>query len=190
MARPKKDKSLMLDETQPEVVMSEVDEMEKISEDLSAARMELERTKAEIEAKKKEIANMPLRELDPGEQKIVDKQITMGNEAEAAKQRIAQQKAYDDVLVTGRFMNRRAPGQPAKLTYMKYNTDPVKWYKFEDGKTYTIPRGFVDQINDYYHTPVFVETQQPMDPNRPMSSIGEVDRTNKKYAFVAVGFAA
>ena len=86
-------------------------------------------------------------------------------------------------------MNRRAPGNPAKLTYMKYADDPVKWYTFEDGKVYTIPRGFADQINEYYHRPIFIQKEGELDPSNP-SQIHAVDTSNKSYAFVPVEFAA
>jgi hypothetical protein len=91
-------------------------------------------------------------------------------------------------MITGKFMNRRAPGQTVKLTYLRYETDPVKWYSFEDGKIYTIPRGFADQLNEHYYTPHFIQKQTEMDPNRPASAIHDVDTSNKKYAFVPVNF--
>lgn len=90
--------------------------------------------------------------------------------------------------MTGKFINRRAPGQSAKLTYLKYADDPVKWYTMEDGKVYTIPRGFADQINEYYYTPHFIQKQGIMDPNAPSSAIHDVDTSNKKYAFTPINF--
>jgi hypothetical protein len=91
-------------------------------------------------------------------------------------------------MITGKFINRRAPGQAAKLTYIKYEDDLPKWYMLEDNKVYTLPRGFVDQINDHYYTPHFVQTQGVMDPNRPCTAIHDVDTSNKKYAFIPLGF--
>jgi hypothetical protein len=85
-------------------------------------------------------------------------------------------------------MNQRNPGQAVKLPYIKYPEDPVVWHNFEHNKVYTIPRGFADQINDYYHTPRFVQKEGAMDPNAPMSQISAVDTSNKKYAFVPVNF--
>jgi hypothetical protein len=91
-------------------------------------------------------------------------------------------------MVTGKFINRRAPGQTVKLPYIKYGHETPKWWVFEDGKVYDIPRGFADQINDHYYTPKFIQSTAIMDPNRPASSIQEVDTSNKKYSFVPMNF--
>ena len=168
--------------------MSDEQELESLQTELDIARVELQKTKLEIEKNKDLIEKTARRELDEQEKSIVAKQVARNNESESKKSVIEAQKAYDCEKVTGRFINRRAPGQPAKLTYMKYADDPVKWYNFEDGKVYTIPRGFADQINDYYHTPQFAQKQTDMNPDRPESAIHEVDTSNKKYAFVPVGF--
>jgi len=185
MPRQKKIKTVQTLENQPEVIMSDVAVLENLQTEIDLARVELEKTKLEIEERKK---SMPLREIDEDERKIVDKQIARTNSDRSLQDKIAAQKAYDDVLITGRFMNRRSPGNLVKLTYMKYNTDPVKWYTFEDGKVYTIPRGFADQINEYYHTPQFTQKDDIMDPNSPCSVINSVDTSKKKYAFVPIGF--
>src|SRR5208337_3979947 len=119
----------------------------------------------EIEEKKIQLKSMPAREIDEEEMLIIKKQVSGHSKNAGLKETIEKQKAYDNVQVTGKFINRRAPGQAAKLTYLKYNDDPVKWYNFEDGKVYTIPRGFADQINEAYYTPHFTQKQGPMDPN-------------------------
>ena len=121
----------------------------------------------------------------------MDKQITRSSESNAIKTQIERQKAYDNERVTGKFINRRAPGQPVKLPYIKYEDDPVKWWPFEDGKVYTIPRGFADQINEYYHTPHFVQKQGEQAHSHVVgenSSIASVDTSNKKYSFVPINF--
>lgn len=173
--------------------MSEEKVLDGLQTEIDLARIELEKTKLEIEEKKKELESVPRRELDPQEKKLVEKQVSMSNERKASNAIIEKQKAYDNVMVRGKFINRRAPGQPAKLTYLKYVDDPVKWYVFEDGSVYTIPRGFAEQINDYYHTPQFVQKQGDYKPSMKVgenSAIHEVDTSNKKYAFVPVEFAA
>jgi hypothetical protein len=168
-------------ENLPSVEVSEL-EILKVQIEIEKAKLELE----EIRAKSRALSS---REHDAKELAIVDKQITNQNEDKAVKEKIRSQKEYDNVKVTGRFMNRRAPGQMAKLAYIKYDDDPVKWYELQDGRTYTIPRGFADQINEHYHSPVFVQKTGPIEnPDDPGSQIAEVDRSNKKYAFVAIGF--
>jgi len=193
MTRQKKIKSLQV-EKNPEVNMSDTQTLDSVQTELDLARQELERTKLEIEEKKSQMKAMPAREVTEDEMLIVKKQVTMSSEKLALKAKIEKQKSYDSVMVTGKFMNRRSPGKSEKLAYMKYDTDPVKWYVFEDGKVYTIPRGFADQLNGgseddpCYYTPHFIQKPGEMDPNKPSSAIHHVDTTNKKYAFVPVNF--
>lgn len=206
MARPKKNNRLQIEEkevdmTENAVLDQETENKEVILDgvqtEIDLARLELEKTRLEIEQKKHELELMkstPRREVEPWEKDLMAKQVTMSNEKSTLKEKIEKQKAYDSVLVTGRFMNRRAPGQPAKLCYIKYETDPVKWYTLEDGKVYTIPRGFADQLNGgseedpCYYTPHFIQKPGEMDPNRPESAIHAIDTSNKKYAFTPVNF--
>lgn len=186
MARQKKIKDIQIEEKQ-EAQMSESQTLESLETEIDKARLELEKTKLELEEKKKELSKSS-REINEDEAVIVKKQIAVSSEKAALKAKIERQKQYDNEQVTGKFINRRAPGMSAKLTYMHYEDDPVKWYTFEDGKVYTIPRGFANEINDYYHTPHFVQKQGEMDANKPSSSIHHVDTSNKKYAFVPVNF--
>lgn len=195
MRRQKKIKTVQLRENEEPVMTSVTQDEEETAvalettlSELDMARLELADIQKEIEQKKHELKFVPRREIDSDEQRIVDKQISGFEKGSGLKAKIDAQKAYDSELVTGRFMNRRAPGQEARLSYIKYADDPVKWHIFEDGKIYTIRRGFVEQINEYYHTPVFVQKQGEMDPNRPTSAIHEVDTSNKKYAFVPARF--
>lgn len=180
MARPKKEET--------KAIMSEEKVLDSLQGEIDQARIELEKTKRMIEEKKAEIASSGRREIDANEMRIIEKQIATSNQKEAKSKVIEEQKRKDNEKVTGKFINRRAPGQSVKLPYMKYEDDPVKWHPFEDGKVYTIPRGFAEQINEYYHTPVFTKKEGPMDPNAPSSQIHAVDTSNKKYAFVPVNF--
>ena len=193
MARQKKIKTVQDDE-KLENTMSEENKLETIQQEIDSARAELENTKREIEEKKLELKRIPAREVSEEEKKIMSNQVTMTNEKNSLKEKIERQRAYDSEPVTGRFMNRRAPGQPVKLPYIKHATDPVKWYPLEDGKVYTIPRGFADQLNGgteddpCYYTPHFTQKAGEMDPNKPASAIHAVDSSNKKYAFTPINF--
>lgn len=187
MARQKKIKSVQK-EIKTEVTMTEEAVLDNLQTEIDLARIELSKTMKEIEERKKELSAN--RDISDEEVKIIDKQITKADERKSLNSTIEQQKAFDNIKVTGKFINRRAPGQPAKLTYIKYADDPVKWYEFEDGKVYTIPRGFADQINEYYHTPHFIQKSPDsfMDPNKPASAIHDIDTSQKKYSFVPVNF--
>ena len=170
--------------------------LEVLESDLDRVRAELESTKIELEEKKKSLKAIPMRELDEDEMILVKKQADRSATRSVLKDKIEKQKEYDDVMVTGKFRNLRVQGQPAKLTYHKYATDPVKWTDFQDGKVYTIPRGFADQINGgddvnpCYYTPGFIQKtpQESLDPNKPSSSISAIDTSNKKYAFIPTHF--
>jgi|GEM_PF-1207756 hypothetical protein len=211
MARQKKIKSLQIEEVKKEVVMTEVIEpeqienaaleitLESIQQEIDKARKELEQTKVILEEKKHELKLLPRREVDEKEQQIIDKQVNNINKKKNKNDLIEKQRIYDSQMITGRFMNRRAPGQKVKLPYLKHSTDPVKWYELRDGGIYTIPRGFADQLNGgdeknpCYYTPVFIQkegAQVLSDKMGENSAIAEVDTSNKKYAFVPVGFAA
>lgn len=191
MGRRKKMNSVQVEEEEKIELgenMSQEATLDSLQSEIDLARGELEKTKIQIEEKKLEIQTMARRDIDAEEMRGIEKQITRGNERKASENIIEKQKEYDNEKVTGKFFNRRAPGQPAKLTYHKYVDDPVKWYDFQDGKIYTIPRGFADQINEHYYTPKFMEGKEVMDSNLPSSSIKEIDTSNKKYAFVPVNF--
>lgn len=175
----------------PEVAMSDTQTLETLEQEIDKARLELEATKQQIEERKKQLEVTPLRQLEDDEVVIMKKVETRSQASLALKQKIDQQKNYDKQMVTGKFINRRAPGQMAKLTYMKYEDDPVKWYPMEDGKVYTIPRGFADQINEHYYSPHFVKKTgefNEMNPQEFGNPIHSVDTSNKKYAFVPVSF--
>jgi hypothetical protein len=170
---------------------SEAPTLESMETELDLVRVELEKAKMELEERKKEMESLSSRSYSQDEIAISDKQIKVSSDRAAQKRSIEMMKIRDNEKVTGKFMNRRAPGQPAKLTYIKYEDDPVKWYYFMDGGVYTIPRGFADQINEYYHTPKFVKKDGEYQPSAVIgenSQIASVDTSNKKYPFLPVGF--
>lgn len=171
-------------------VMEQAEEvvLDSVQTQIDISLSELEKIKKEIAEHREDLKKLNAREYDAKEIAISEKMLTQNSASNALKEKIARQKAYDDQMVTGRFTNRRAPGQPAKLAYIKYDTDPVKWYEFLDGMTYTIKRGFADQINEHYHTPMFIKNNSPMNPDDPESGIQSVDTSNKKYMFSPVGF--
>jgi len=126
--------------TDPIVTGNSDEILEQIQKELDLARVELEKTRLEIEENKKAISAIP------AAKEIKDAPAT-SIEGQSLKAKIAAQKAYDNTMVTGKFSNLRAPGQTVKLPYIKYEDDPVKWYTFNHGEVYTIPRGFADQLN-------------------------------------------
>ena len=199
MTRRKKEKSLQVEEKN-EVVMTEqvvIDAIEEAEKELDLKRQELELVKRELEEKKAELSKVPARVIDEDEKEVMKKHEGQSKEKQSLKEKIERQKAYDNEMVTGRFTNRRVPGQPAKVPYIKYADDPVKWWHFQDGQVYTIPRGLADQLNGgsendpCYYMPRFIQKTGELVPSNTTgenSQIAQVDTSNKKYMFSPVGF--
>jgi hypothetical protein len=187
MGRQKKFKSVQ-EEIKTEVIMETHEETEKLQQEIDILRKNLEEAKKEIAEKKFN------REVSEDEKQIIINQTANIKNKEHYARKIAEKKARDSVIVRGKFINRHLRGQAVKLPYIKYDTDPVKWWPFEDGKIYEIPKGFADQINGgtetdpCYYKPVFTQKQGIMDTENPESAIQSVDSSVKKYAFVPVDF--
>lgn len=199
MSRRKKEKTLQMKEKH-EVVMSEsvvLEGLEALEKEMDEKRLELEQVKRELEEKRAELEKIPARVIENDEKEVMQKHEVLSKEKLKGREIIERQKARDNVMVTGKFMNRRAPGQSVKLPYLKYADDPVKWHPFNDGQVYTIPRGFADQINGgtdedpCYYTPTFKQKQGELLPSNTVgenSQIAEVDTSNKRYSFVPINF--
>lgn len=177
---------------------SKENDLDVIQTEIDEARLELERTKKELEEKKQELKSVPAgREISPEENELIERQKAKRGAKSELALKIQKQKDYDNVKVTGKFMNLRVPGQAVKLPYHKYPDDPVKWHPFNHGQVYTIPRGFADQINGgteqspCYYTPRFTQKQGDQvisDVPGENSAISSIDTSNKRYAFVPVNF--
>lgn len=165
--------------------------LESLESEMDRVRVELQNTKNELEAKREELKNINT------QVPVVVKDAAPATQVknQGLSEKIAAQKVLDNQMVTGKFSNLRAPGQTVKLPYHKYADDPVKWWTFEHGKVYTIPRGFADQINGgdennpCYYTPAFIKNENAIiDPTKPESGIHSVDTSNKKYMFSPINF--
>ncbi len=181
MGRPKNSKNI-----KKEVEMTVTQETPALSE-LEQMRTAMAVMQKELDAAKSAPKYEAKREISPDEQYFIDKQHTRGNVKKALAEKIDAQRDYDNQLVTGKFINRRAPGQTVKLPYYKHEGDVDKWYTFEDGKSYTIKRGFADQLNEEYYTPHFIQSTAPTEEGNAHSIIESVDTSQKKYAFFIGG---
>jgi septum formation topological specificity factor MinE len=164
-------------------------ELEQIQQELDLARVELEKTRIEIEEAKRSLKSIPIESKASESPAVAIKDVS-------AQNKIAEQKARDSVMVTGKFYNLRVPGRSEKLPYQKYGDEPVKWHPFNHGQVYTIPKGFADQINGgsetdpCYYMPRFIKNDNPIiDPDNPDSGIHAVDTSNKKFSFLPLGFS-
>lgn len=198
MGRPKKETDIQLnfEDNRRESMLTndkivDTDALESMETEMDRVRVALEKAKLELEEKKKEIENLPLRQ----EKAALDKNVAVVSKDAGLSQKIAEQKVRDNTMVTGKFSNLRAPGQSIKLPYHKYADDPVKWYPFDHGKVYTIPKGFADQLNGgddlnpCYYSPQFIKNDNIItNPDEPGTGIHGVDTSNKKYMFSPVSF--
>lgn len=164
-------------------------ELDAVQQEIDQARIELERTRLEIEAKKQQLKSMPIVDVKPAESPAI------AIKDNSLRDKIADMKARDSIQVTGKFYNLRVKGQSVKLPYLKYGDEPVKWWNFDHGKVYTIPKGFADQINGgtesdpYHYTPHFIKNDNPIiNPDEPESGIHAVDTSDKKFSFVPLNF--
>lgn len=165
--------------------------IESANQELDQIRRDLEKAKLELEAKQTEMKLMKVkRELDDQEIEIMNKQISRGNDVKAKLSELEKQKAFDNVKVTGKFLNQKYPGRTEKLTYVKYASDEAKWYTFHHNKVYTIPRGFADQINEYYADITYRQKQENvvLDPTNPGTALENEPVRVQKYAFVPTQF--
>ena len=152
-------------------------ELETANNELDTVRKQLEDAKRELIEAKKAGAK---RDLSDSEIASIDKSITNGNSRSALAAKIEKMRIYDSEMVTGKFLNLRNPGKSEKLTYGKYATDVDKWVTFAHGATYTICRGFADQINEYYADISYDKSDKENQALEPRQI-----RRNK-YAFVTV----
>lgn len=64
------------------------------------------------------------------------------------KKEVEAQRKKDAKLVTVEYMNARGKHERLTKPYCKYPGDPIQMWHFIPGRTYTIPRGLVDEVND------------------------------------------
>jgi hypothetical protein len=185
----------LIEDTVEQPVEDDVNEkyslIESANQELDQVRKDLEKAKIELEAKQTEMKLMKVRrELDEQEIAIMNKQISNGNEVQAKLSALEKQKAFDNVKVTGKFLNQRYPGQTVKLPYVKYATDEAKWYTFQHNKVYTIPRGFADQINEHYARITYTQKENNVisNPDNPGTALENVPVRHQLYAFVPNSF--
>lgn len=58
-----------------------------------------------------------------------------------------KQKKEDNRIVKARYINHRGAHERLTKPYMRWAGDPIKIFHLIPGKTYDLPKGFVDEIN-------------------------------------------
>lgn len=107
------------------------------------------------------------------------------------KKEIEKQKKEDARIVRAEYMNSRGRHERLTKPYCKYSGEPIQIWHFIPGKTYEVPLGLVNEVNDKNKIMKRREglvslDGAPVTPNEaPLSQDQEGDWLHK---FVAVGF--
>ncbi len=64
------------------------------------------------------------------------------------KKELERQKKEDSKLVKAEYMNSRGRHERLTKSYCKYAGDPIQIWHFIPGKTYEVPLGLVNEVND------------------------------------------
>lgn len=64
------------------------------------------------------------------------------------KSKAEKQKKEDNRMVKARYINHRGMHERLSKPYMRWAGDPIRMYHLIPGKTYDLPKGFVDEINN------------------------------------------
>ncbi len=64
------------------------------------------------------------------------------------KKEMERQKKEDSRLVKAEYMNSRGRHERLTKPYCKYAGDPIQIWNFIPGKTYEVPLGLVNEVND------------------------------------------
>ncbi len=107
------------------------------------------------------------------------------------KKELEKQKKEDSRLVKAEYMNSRGRHERLTKPYCRYAGDPIQVWHFIPGKTYDVPLGLVNEVNDKNRIMKKREglisvDGAPVTPNEaPLSRDEDGDFLHK---FVAVGF--
>lgn len=64
------------------------------------------------------------------------------------KKELERQKKEDSRLVKAEYMNSRGRHERLTKPYCKYAGDPIQIWNFIPGKTYEVPLGLINEVND------------------------------------------
>lgn len=107
------------------------------------------------------------------------------------KKKLESEKKEDSRLVKAEYMNSRGRHERLTKPYCKYSGDPIQIWHFIPGKTYEVPLGLVNEVNDKNKILpkrsglVSIDGNAVKKDESPLESDQEGDYLHK---FVAVGF--
>lgn len=107
------------------------------------------------------------------------------------KKELEKQKKEDSRLVKAEYMNSRGRHERLTKPYCKYAGDPIQIWHFIPGKTYEVPLGLVNEVNDKNKIMKRREGLMSLDDNPVQDSGAPLSRDEEGewlHKFVAVGF--
>lgn len=107
------------------------------------------------------------------------------------KKECERQKKEDARLVKAEYMNSRGRHERLTKPYCKYAGDPIQIWHFIPGKTYEVPIGLVNEVNDKNKIMKKREGLVSVDGNPVQQNeapLGRDEEGEWLHKFVAVGF--
>lgn len=107
------------------------------------------------------------------------------------KKELEKQKKEDNRLVKAEYMNSRGRHERLTKPYCKYAGDPIQIWHFIPGKTYEVPLGLVNEVNDKNKIMKRREGLISLDGNPVQQNEAPLNQDEEGqwlHRFVAVGF--
>jgi len=107
------------------------------------------------------------------------------------KKELERQKKEDSRFVKAEYMNSRGRHERLTKPYCKYAGDPIQVWHFIPGKTYEVPLGLVNEVNDKNKIMKRREGLVSLDGNPVTANEAPLNRDEEGewlHKFVAVGF--
>ncbi len=103
--------------------------------------------------------------------------------SENFRPQMVKNKAKDAEIVKARYLNSRKGREVLERPYMKYEGQPIEYWKFIHNHVYDVPRGLVDEVNKQPELPKRSEIVDAQGVPTTKDGIGE-----KLHQFVPVDF--
>jgi len=104
-------------------------------------------------------------------------------------EKMRKQKKEDSKVVKARYINRRGIHERLEKPYCKYAGDPIQLYKLVPEMVYSLPLGFINEVNESQGIPLRADLQSidGKDVNNDGTPL-QRDRYEKIHELVPVSF--
>jgi hypothetical protein len=103
--------------------------------------------------------------------------------SEKMREELKKQKKEDEQIVKARYMNSRKGRETLERPYMKYEGQPITYWKFIHNHVYDVPKGLVNEVNGQPELPKRSEVLDASGQPTLKDGIGE-----KLHQFVPLSF--